>query len=249
MSSRVFPATTGHSKARPQLCGLSGRPIQEGDLVMYLVCHGDDARPEYQIKVTREEKVEKTYYDRRKRRKVTRKVTERDYGMDDGREFRSVFNGWQTNPDTGKREKVFAWQQKTGVDADGEDIWMPVKCWSKLVFAEVAERLGYEVRKRRNGKYSMTTAHEGDRNVGNEHSLEEEQEPAMIAVARAALSDEEAGLVEPKVETERERFLREEQDAEDARMQAEQEADEHAEMAAALGISLADYRRLVAERG
>jgi len=230
MSSRVFEATTGHSKNNQQLCGLSGRPIAVGDPIMFLVCHGDDARPEYQIKVTREEKVEKTYYDRRKRKQVTRNVTERDYGMDSGETFRSVFNGWQNNPDTGKREKVFSWQQKTGVDADGEDIWMPVKCWSKIVFANVAEGLGYEVRRKRDGSYSTTTAHDGDRNIGNEHSLEREQEPAMIAVARAALTDEEAGLTPPEDEAE----------AESARV----EHDETAELAAVLGISVEDYKLL-----
>lgn len=150
--------------------------------------------------------------------------------MDNGRRFRSVFGGWRTNPDTGKRQKQFKWQEFAGLDADGEEVWNPVKCWSHIVFAEVADELGYEVRKDKQGRYRKTTAYEGDRAIGNEHSLDPEGENAMEVLARAACSDEELGLVPPRAE---------ETDAD-----AEDRAD-----AEALGLSLENYRRLVAERG
>lgn len=198
MSSRVFRATTGHTKQNPQLCGLSEGEIERDDLIMYLVCRGENARPEYQIKITREEKKERTYFDRRRRKQVTKEYTEKDYGTDDGRVFRSVYNGWQTDPSTGKRKKSFAWQEKTGVDSDGEEIWMPVKCWSQIVLAQSAEELGYDVRRGQKGKFTMTTAHKGDRLVGHEHSVSDEPDNAMVEIARAALTDEEAGLVAPQ---------------------------------------------------
>ena len=204
MSSRVFQATTGHSPGNPQVCGLSDREITEGDWIMYLVCHGADARPEYQIKVTREEQIEKEYYNRRQRRKVTKKVYERDYGMDNGRRFRSVFNGWGTNPDTGKREKQFKWQEFAGLDSDG-------------------------------------------------HTIDAEGENAMEVLARAACSDEELGLVPPKAESEIDQIIREENEAISAAMNAEMEAEakllDEMEDAKALGLTLEQYRRLVAERG
>lgn len=242
MSSRVFQATTGHSEANPQICGLSGREIQEGDWILYLVCHGADARPEYQIKVTREEEVEKEYYNRRKRRKIKKKVYERDYGMDNGRRFRSVFGGWGTDPDTGKRCKQFKWQEFAGLDADGEEVWNPVKCWSHIALAHIADDLGYEVRKDKKGKFRKTRAHEGDRAIGNEHTIDAEGENAMEVLARAACSDEELGLVPPK----------EERDAEDSMMAAlrnEEAANEERLDAEALGLTVEQYRKLVAERG
>ena len=236
MSSRVFKAKAGHTDSKPQICGLSEKKIAKGDSILYLVCHGANARPEYQIKVTREEKKEVKFRGR------TKTISEKDYGMDDGRKFRSVFGGWQQNSDTGKREKVFAWQEHKGKDGDGEDIWMPVKCWSHIVLAEIAEDLGYDVRKRRNGKWSTTTARDGDRAIGNEHAVDVEGENAMEVLARAACTDEELGLVPPK----------EEQKAEDSMMEALRDSEAETEErldAEALGLTVEHYRKLVAERG
>jgi len=239
MSSRVFRATTGHTIENPQLCGLSNREIQEDDQIMYLVCHGGDARPEYQIKVTREEKKEKTYRGR------TRTVYERDYGMDDGRTFRSVFGGWQVNHDTGKREKVFNWQELKGTDSDGEEIWSPVKCWSNVVLAEVADELGYAVRRKKNGKWQTTTAHDGDRTVGNEHTIDAEGENAMEVLARAVCSDEELGLVAPK-EPEIEEIIRDENESLSEAMNAEAEAEEERLDAEAMGMTVEQWRKALA---
>jgi hypothetical protein len=247
MSSRVFKAKAGHTADKPQICGLSDKKIAKGDWIMYLVCHGADARPEYQIKVTREEKKTVKFRGRSKT------VSEKDYGMDNGRKFRSVFGGWQRNDDTGKREKVFSWQEHKGKDADGEDIWMPVKCWSHIVLADIADGLGYEVRKNGKGKWRTTTAHDGDRAIGNEHTVDAEGENAMEVLARAACSDEELGLVPPKAESEIDQIIREENEAISQAMNAEMAAEaallDEMEDAKALGMTLAQYRRLVAERG
>jgi hypothetical protein len=249
MSSRVFQAKTGHTAQNPQLCGLTGTPVQRDDWIMYLVCHGADARPQYQIKVVAEREVEKEIYDRRKRRKVKKTVTERDYGMA-GRQFRTVYDGKRKNPQTGKREKIFIWQEHVGIDADGEPMWRTVKCWSHIVHAEAADRLGYEVREDENGEWAKTEAYDGDRAVGSEHNVEEEEDNAMVTLARAALSDEEAGLVPP--ETEVEQIIREENEAISEAMSAEMEAEAKfldERDAEALGLTLEQYRKLVSEHG
>ena len=269
MSSRVFEAKTGHTESKPQLCGLSNNPISKGDQIMYLVCRGEDARPEYQIKVTREEKKQVTYRGRPKT------IFEKDYGMDDGKRFRSVFGGWQMNHDTGKREKIFTWQEYKGLDADGEEIWNPVKCWSHIVFAQIAADLGYEVRCNKKGKWKTTTARDGDRAIGSEHTIDAEGENAMEVLARAVCSDEELGLVAPsepedsledsledsveeilsilertgaEARAEREEIIREENEAIGAAMNAEAEAEEERLDAEALGMTLEQYRRVLANQ-
>lgn len=196
MSSRVFKARTGNTPENPQFCGLTGNPIEEGDWVFYLVCRGDEARPEYQIRVVAEREVEKEYYNRRRRRRMTKTVTEREYGLGD-RRFRTVFDGWRENPDTGKREKVFSWQEQVGEDENGEPRWRTVNCWSQLVHAKAAQELGYEVRTDKAGRWLETEAFQGDRRIGSEHTIGEEPN-AMEELARAALTDEEAGIAPPK---------------------------------------------------
>jgi hypothetical protein len=246
MSSRVFKARTGNSKDNPQVCGLTGDPINRDDWIMYLVCHGGDARPEYQIKVVSEQDVEKDIYDRRKRRKVKKTVTQRDYGMN-GTSFRTVYDGKRKNHSTGKMEKIFVWQEQVGIDADGEPEWRTVKCWSHIVHAKAAEELGYEVRADASGEWVSTEAHEGDRAVGSEHTVEEEEDNAMVTLARAALTDEEAGKVAP---TEVEEIIREENEAISEAMSAEMEAEaDHLDKldAEALGLTLEQYRNLLAK--
>lgn len=239
MSSRVFQARTGHTAENPQLCGLTNNPIHKDDWIMYLVCRGADARPTYQITVVAEREVEKEYYSRWKRRKVKKKVTERDYALN-GKEFRTVYDGKKLNPKTGKKEKNFIWQECTGIDADGEKQWRDVKCWSHIVHAKAAESLGYTVRADKDGKWVTTEAHEGDRAVGSEHTVGEE-ENAMVALARAVLSEEEAGLVAPQDSPEPD-------DGE--AIAAEAEADlQDREDAEALGLTLEQYRKLLAENG
>lgn len=228
MSSRVFKATTGHSKDNPQLCGLSNREINEGDPIMYLVCHGSNARPEYQIKVTREEK---------KRPRIVvaagRSTSETTGWMTDERSAPCSGAG-EMNPDTGKREKVFNWQELKGTDSDGEEIWSPVKCWSNAVLAEVADELGYGVRRKKNGEWQTTTAHDGDRTVGNEHAIDTEGENAMEVLARAVCSDEELGLVAPQKEEPSETVGETEEEREE-RLDAE-----------AMGVTVEEWRRALA---
>lgn len=239
MSSRVFQAHTAHTAQNPQLCGLASKPIAKEDWIMYLVCHGSDARPEYQIKVVAEREVEKEYYNRKKRRKEKKMVTERDYGMA-GRQFRTVYDGKKKNHQTNKMEKIFIWQELVGVDSDGEDEWRTVKCWSHIVHAATAESLGYEVRADAKGNWASTEAYEGDRAVGSEHDTEVEEDNAMVTLARAALSPEQAGLVAPK------QFVAEEAEAEAGRMAAEIESEVETDDqrdAEALGMTLAQYRK------
>lgn len=245
MSSRVFQARTGHSADNPQLCGLTNTPIQRDDWIMYLVCRGADARPDYQIKVVAENEVEKEYFNRWKKRREKRKVVERDYSLN-GQEFRTVYNGKKKNPTTGKYEKNFIWQECVGIDADGEKEWRTVKCWSHIVHAKAAESLGYEVRADKDGKWLTTEAYEGDRAVGSEHTVEAEEENAMIELARAALSEEEAGLVPPSTpEDDGERIAAQaEADAINAMIDAEEEDHRDREDAEALGLTLEEYRRI-----
>ena len=223
MSSRVFKARTSHSEGNPQLCGLSSTPIQEGDYCFYLVCSGQSARPEYQISVVREEETKG-----RNGKKYSKKIRENPQGQ----QFFSVFTGqWETfkkaNGKTGKR-RVYEWQTE---NAEGARI--PVVVWSNMVLASAAETLGYSVPKNAKGTYITTKAHVGDRTRGFEHQSAQEAEPAMVTIAKAALSDEEAGLVAPKGEAKVE--------------PATEEASEEAELAAALGMSVEQFRKLQAE--
>lgn len=241
MSSRVFQARTAHTSSNPQICGLTGNHISKNDWIMFLVCRGADAVPEYQIKCTAEREVEKEYYSRRKRRKVKTTTTQRDYGTDDGKQFRSVYDGKRRNSE-GKMEKVFLWQQQDGLDADGLPRWITVKCWSNVVHASAAEDLGFDVRADANGEWVTTIAFEGDRTRGNEHTVETEPENAMTVIARAVLSDEEAGLVAPGTVD-----VAAENEAETERMSAEIASDVDAEErrdAEALGMTLEQYRKV-----
>ena len=228
MSSRVFKARTSHTDANPQLCGLTQTPIQEDDWCFYLVCSGQSARPEYQINVVREEE----YSYRGKKRK--RKIRE----TPDGKPFFSVFTGaWETytkaDGSTGRR-RVYEWQTE---NANGARI--PVLVWSNMVLASSAEALGYKVPMNAKGKYITTKAHQGDRTTGYEHQNAPEAEPAMVTIAKAALSDEEAGLVAPGTE---DKPVESEQDtAQDAG------PDSDAELAAALGLTVEQFRKLEAE--
>lgn len=225
MSSRVFKARTSHTDSNPQLCGLTGTPINEGDWCFYLVCKGNKARPDYQITVVREEE-HKGFGGR----KYTKKIRE----TPDGQPFFSVFTGqWETykkaNGDTGRR-RVYEWQTedpKTGAR-------IPVVVWSNMVLASAAEKLGYKVPKNAKGKYITTQAHVGDRTRGFEHRDAKEAEPAMVTVAKAALSDEEAGIVPPK-EDNPEPTPEPEKASEDS---------DDADLAAALGISVEQFRAL-----
>jgi hypothetical protein len=227
MSSRVFKATTGHSDANPQLCGLTGTPIQKDDWCFYLVCKGDKARPDYQISVVREE--EKTG---RRGKKYTKKIRE----TPDGQPFFSVFTGeWETyekrDGSTGRR-RVYEWQTEDPVTGAR----IPVLVWSNMVLASSADKLGYRVPKTKNGKYITTKAHQGDRTVGFEHRQGEE-EPAMVTIAKAALSDEDAGVVAPKDEGE-------DTPSSDADTAQDAGPDEETELAAALGLTVEQYRKL-----
>jgi len=231
MTSRVWPAHTGHSAADPQLCGLSVLQISKGDHCLYLTCAGEDASPQHQIKEVGEEE-----YQWRGRQK-TRKVQE----TPDGTRFRSVptgrfrckrrtcgeeFDRWRKWCHCkGKVQAIFKWQEGRPVlDDDGEQEfdsmgnpkyrWHDVKVWEKVVLAAVADRLGYDVPKLANGEFRMTQAFEGSRNIGTAHSVEDTPESQLMDLARAAMSPEELGEappIEPTPEPEPEgigRFLK-----------------------------------------
>ena len=239
MSSRVFQAHTSHTKSNPQRCGLTQIPIQQGDWCFYLVCKGDSARPDYQINVVREEEVEvkrgrKTYKNKKKIRETP-----------DGQPFFSVFTGqWETykkaDGSTGRR-RVYEWQTEDPVTGAR----IPVQVWSNMVLASSAESLGYNVPKDSKGKYVTTKAHVGDRTVGFEHRSGEE-EPAMVTVAKAALDDVSAGRVAPPEESET--AVPAGWDVADTSIEQDtaQDAgpDEDSELAAALGMTLEQYRKL-----
>jgi hypothetical protein len=218
MSSRVFQATTSDSPTNPQRCGLTGVPIKEGDWCFYLVCNGREARPEWQINVVAEE--ETTF----RGRKSTKKIRE----TPDGKRFFSVFTGdWETytkaDGTKGKR-RVYEWQTE-----NSEGVRITVQVWSNMVLAEAAEKLGYRVMKDEKGNYRKTKAHKGDRTKGLEERMGEE-EPAMVTVAKAALDPVSAGEVPPP----------EEQPV----TVGAAPVDEEASLAAALGLSVAQYRKL-----
>ena len=189
MSSRVFKARTSHTESNPQRCGLTAAHIMEGDLCFYLVCAGTDARPEYQIMVVDE--VETVKYGRRSKRKVRESM--------DGRTFHCVWNGeWEVYKDQDgktKRRRVYEWQVE---DAQGNRF--PVEVWSHMVHVSAAEKLGYRIPTNQKGKYQMTTAFQGDRTRGHEHKVSNEAENPLLTLAKASLSDEEAGVVAPKDE-------------------------------------------------
>jgi hypothetical protein len=227
MSSRVFQANTSDSPSNPQRCGLTSVPIKEGDWCFYLVCNGRSARPEWQISVVAEE--EYTY----RGKKQTRSIRE----TPDGKRFFSVFTGqWEsyTKPDGTKgRRRVYEWQTedpKTGAR-------IPVTVWSNMVLADAAEKLGYKVPKNAKGDYVKTKAHKGDRTQGFEHQHGEE-EPAMLTIAKAALDDESAGLVPPKDDQPPAALVPA------AVVTATLDVDEEAELAAALGMSVEQFRKL-----
>jgi hypothetical protein len=225
MSSRVFKATTGDSPSNPQRCGLTGVPIKEDDWCFFLVCNGREARPEWQINVVREE--ETTGWGGRK---TTKKVRE----TPDGKPFFSVFTGeWEsfTKPDGKKgKRRVYEWQTE---NAQGARI--TVKVWSNMVLAEAAEKLGYAVLKDAAGKYQTTKAHKGDRTKGFEHQHGDE-EPAMVTIAKAALDDEEAGLVAPGTKVEPVAVA--------VTAPVVLADNEEAELAAILGMTVAQYRSI-----
>jgi hypothetical protein len=230
MSSRVFKARTGHSPSNPQLCGLTQTPIQEGDYCFYLVCSGKSARPEYQISVVREEVVAGRNYKK--------KIRENPQGQT----FFSVFTGaWETftkpNGKTGKR-RVYEWQTedpKTGAR-------IPVVVWSNMVLATSAEVLGYSVPMNAKGKYITTKAHQGDRTKGFEHKSAKEAEPAMVTIAKAALSDEEAGLVAPEAEATVEPEVAESE----ASVAQDAGPDTDEALAEMFGVTVEQYRRIKA---
>jgi hypothetical protein len=96
-----------------------------------------------------------------------------------------------------------------------------------MVLASAAEKLGYHVLKDAKGKYRTTKAHNGDRTRGHEHRIAEEAEPAMVTLAKAVMTPEEAGEVAPS--------------SEDTLL------DSDAELAAALGLTIEQFRKLDAE--
>jgi len=221
--SRVFQARTAHTAVNPQLCGLTGVEIAEGDWCFYLVCGGDKARPDYQVKIVAEE--ETTFRGRTRTKNINGTDQPIPCRVAGGRtiyadRWHNVCTGqWETydKPDgTVGRRKVFEWQ----IEDPETGARYPVEVWSNMVLASAAEKLGYHVQKDKKGNYRTTTAHVGDRTRGHEHRIAEEAEPAMVTLAKAAMDPEEAGEVAPA------------------------ENSEEAELAEALGISVARYREL-----
>jgi hypothetical protein len=202
MSSRVFKARTAHTAENPQICGLTDVEISEGDWCFYLVCGGDKAKPEFQVRVVREE--ETTYRGRKRTKKIHETPKAIPCRVEGGRtiyadKWHNVCTGqWEVyeKPDGSKgRRKVFEWQ----IEDPDTGARYPVEVWSNMVLASAAEKLGYHVLKDAKGRYRTTVAHQGDRTQGHEHRIADEAEPAMVTLAKAAMSPEEAGEVAPEV--------------------------------------------------
>jgi len=157
------------------------------DLCFFLVCAGGDARPDYQIMVVDEVEY-KDGRGRTRKRKVRESV--------DGRTFFCCWNGeWEiyTNEaGDSKRRRIYEWEVEGG---NGERY--PVEVWSNMVHVSAAENLGYLVPKTSKGKLQMTTAFQGDRTKGHEHLVAKDAESPLLTLAKAAQTDEEAGLVKP----------------------------------------------------
>ena len=239
MSSRVFEARTSHTPDNPQLCGLTGHPIQKGDLCFYLVCEGDQARPEWQVRQIQTV----TTAGGRGRRRKTRKVYESNRT---GRPFRCTWTGeWEEfekqDGSTGRR-RVYEWQVE---QADGS--MKTVEVWSNMVHVEAAEQLGYDIPKDGKGKYRKTKAHRGDRTQGHEHKIAKEAENPLLTLAKAGLSPEERGEVAPQPEAKVEAKPEPEAPAEpvEATVPVTDPDEEDRLDAEALGITLEDYRKLL----
>jgi hypothetical protein len=133
------------------------------------------------------------------RRGVTRKRKVYE-SKEAGRPFFCVWTGeWETYTKTnGKkgRRRVYEWQVE-----DDQGNRFPVDVWSNMVHASAAEELGFSVLRDAKGNYRITTAYEGDRTEGNEHRIAEDAESPLVTLAKAALDDEEAGLVAPSPES------------------------------------------------
>jgi hypothetical protein len=191
MTSRVFKARTGHTPSNPQLCGLTGAEIQKDDRCLYLVCHGAKARPDYQVRLVDEVEYEDS-------RGATRKRKVFESGMT-GQPMFSVWTGeWETytkaNGKKGRR-RVYEWQTE---GSDGRRY--PVECWSNMVHLSAAETLGYDIPRNKDDEILTTNARKGDRTKGVEHRVSKDAESPLVTLAKAALDDEEAGLVAPKEE-------------------------------------------------
>jgi len=221
MSSRAFKARTPHTPENPQICGLTGAHIQEDDLCLFLVCDGKDAKPEYQVV-----QVDEVEYQDSRGKTRTRKV----YESKQGRPFRCIWTGeWESfvKADGKKgRRRVYEWQVE---GADGS--MFSVDVWSNMVHVKAALDLGFEVRRKKDGSLMTTSAFKGDRTRGNEHRVSKEAEAPLVTLAKAALSDEEAGLVAPK--------------SEQATAQSVEASDDAAD-AAALNMTVEQYRKLLA---
>lgn len=187
-------------------CGLSGKDISKGDLCLFLKVRGDQAEPAEQI-VGRvkagSDKVEQVSPDGRVFRSVPtgrhrckRGVCRAEYDYYQRFCSEKLDNGKTCRAPTGA---IFKWQEgrPTGdVDNNGEPRyrWHDVVVWEKAVLADEAVSRGFHVPTMSDGKFRMTEAHEGERTEGHAHSVSDVAESPLMDVARAALSDEEAGV-------------------------------------------------------
>jgi hypothetical protein len=188
MTSRVFKARTSHTPSNPQLCGLTLAEITKGDLCLFLVCHGAEARPEWQVRLVGREAKEGSSYKRN--------IFESEKT---GQPFFSVWTGeWESYKDANgktKRRRVYEWQ------VEGDDgRRYPVEVWSNMVRLSAAEELGYDIPRDGDGKVRKTTAFKGDRTKGWEQRVAKDSEAPLVTLAKVMLDDEEAGLVAPAEE-------------------------------------------------
>jgi hypothetical protein len=235
MSSPVFPARTSHTDSNPQLCGLTGAHIMEKDDCLFLVCDGQSARPEYQVC-----QIDTVEYKDSRGRNRSRKV----YESKQGRPFRCTWTGeWETYEKAdGKkgRRRIYEWQVE---GANGSMI--PVDVWSNMVHASSALELGFELRTNAKGEVVKTKAFKGDRTQGREHALAAEAENPLLTLAKAGLTDEEAGKVAPAPAPVTVTETVDEGEDEGAGIASDEEDRLDAE---ALGMTVEQYRKLLAER-
>ena len=173
MTSPVFKAKSGHTDARPQTCGLSGREIHVGDDIFYLTCRGRDAQPTEQVVILRYE--EKEWRGKTRLSPVYSGPGDLPWRSVRSGNYRTVGEGtrWE------KRVPIFKWQE----EKDG--VWLDVETWENAVHLDEARSMGYAIRLTKTGKVARTVARKGDRTVGHAHSVGK-AENALLALAREA---------------------------------------------------------------
>lgn len=182
MSSKSFPARTGHTPSNPQLCGLHAQSgcsnvapakdangddieqevpgaILKKERCFYLTCRGDQATPKSQIKSSKKAD-----------------------GCDTG--FRIIPSGKTRTvgkaPYT-RQVPIFKWQEQAG---DGR--WHDLLVWEKMVHEDCAAQCGYQT------PGVKGHAHRGKRTKGFAHRVNPQPIPALEELAAIMAEDDDA---------------------------------------------------------